>query len=207
VTAVWRRPTPRRSPARRRRSRSSRSRRSTRVRPDALETPAETVPERLLAFFSTNRERLEAAAAVHAVADLDPAADLDALADALDRLGDDGTIAGDAELDRLTAAVDDLDAAVATAESVADDHLRGVIRERDVTIEGTDFLSLVEQGRCSTASSPTSTRPPLRRRVSTSSTRSDSTPRRPNSPAASSVATPRSRSSTPRRPFRGSEPN
>ena len=117
-----------------------------RVRPDALETPAETVPERLLAFFSTNRERLEAAAAVHAVADLDPAADLDALADALDRLDDDGTIAGDAELDRLTAAVDDLDAAVATAESVADDHLRGVIRERDVTIEGTDFLSLVEQG-------------------------------------------------------------
>ena len=117
-----------------------------RVRPDALETPAETVPERLLAFFATNRERLEAAAAVHAAADLDPAADLDALADALDRLDDDGTIAGDAELDRLTAAVDDLDAAVATAESVADDHLRGVIRERDVTIEGTDFLSLVEQG-------------------------------------------------------------
>ena len=117
-----------------------------RVRPDALETPAETVPERLLAFFSTNRERLEAAAAVHDAADLDPAADLDALADALDRLDDDGTIAGDAELDRLTAAVDDLDAAVATAESVADDHLRGVIRERDVTIEGTDFLSLVEQG-------------------------------------------------------------
>ena len=117
-----------------------------RVRPDALETPAETVPERLLAFFATNRERLEAAAAVHDAADLDPAADLDALADALDRLDDDGTIAGDAELDRLTAAVDDLDAAVATAESVADDHLRGVIRERDVTIEGTDFLSLVEQG-------------------------------------------------------------
>ena len=117
-----------------------------RVRPDALETPAETVPERLLAFFATNRERLEAAAAVHDAADLDPAADLDALADALNRLDDDGTIAGDAELDRLTAAVDDLDAAVATAESVADDHLRGVIRERDVTIEGTDFLSLVEQG-------------------------------------------------------------
>ena len=117
-----------------------------RVRPDALETPAETVPERLLAFFATNRERLEAAAAVHDAANLDPAADLDALADALDRLDDDGTIAGDAELDRLTAAVDDLDAAVATAESVADDHLRGVIRERDVTIEGTDFLSLVEQG-------------------------------------------------------------
>jgi len=117
-----------------------------RVLPDALETPAETVPERLLTFFATNRERLEAAAAVHDAADLNAAADLDALDDALGRLDDDGTIAGDAELDRLTAAVDDLDAAVATAESVADDHLRGVIRERDVTIEGTDFLSLVEQG-------------------------------------------------------------
>ena len=117
-----------------------------RVRPDALETPAETVPERLLTFFATNRERLEAAARVHDVADLDPAADLGALANALDRLDDDGTIVGDDELDRLTAAVDDLDAAVATAESVADDYLREIIRERDVTIEGTDFLSLVEQG-------------------------------------------------------------
>jgi len=29
---------------------------------------------------------------------------------------------------------------------VADDRLREAIRERDVTIEGTDFLSLVEQG-------------------------------------------------------------
>jgi dsDNA-specific endonuclease/ATPase MutS2 len=35
---------------------------------------------------------------------------------------------------------------VSTAESVADDRLREAIRERDVTIEGTDFLSLVEQG-------------------------------------------------------------
>ncbi|QAU13187.1 endonuclease MutS2 [Halorubrum sp. BOL3-1] len=123
------------------------------VRPDALETPAETVPERLLTFFAENRERLAAAAAVHeAVAAGDgadapvPAADLDRLRDALSRLDDDGTIAGDAELDRLTAAVDDLDAAVSTAASVADDRLREAIRERDVTIEGTDFLSLVEQG-------------------------------------------------------------
>ena len=128
------------------------------VRPDALETPAETVPERLLAFFAENRERLEAAAAVHEAAaaagdpvsgadgDADPPADLDRLRDALSRLDDDGTIAGDAELDRLTAAVDDLDAAVSTAASVADDRLREAIRERDVTIEGTDFLSLVEQG-------------------------------------------------------------
>uniref|UniRef100_UPI0039C87DEC MutS-related protein n=1 Tax=Haloplanus sp. TaxID=1961696 RepID=UPI0039C87DEC len=37
-------------------------------------------------------------------------------------------------------------AAVGTAESAANDHLRTAIRERDVTIEGTDFLSLVEQG-------------------------------------------------------------
>ena len=116
------------------------------VRPDALENPAETVPERLLAFFAANRERLAAAAAVHEAADLSPAADLGALRGALDRLDDDGTIVGDAELERLTAAVDDLDAAVSTAESVADDRLRDAIRERDVTIEGTDFLSLVEQG-------------------------------------------------------------
>ena len=142
------------------------------VRPDALETPAETVPERLLAFFAENRERLEAAAAVHEAAAAagdpgsggdptgddpggdptgddsggDPLVDLDRLRDALSRLDDDGTIAGDAELDRLTAAVDDLDAAVSTAASVADDRLREAIRERDVTIEGTDFLSLVEQG-------------------------------------------------------------
>jgi len=116
------------------------------VRPDAVANPAETVPERLLAFFAANRERLAAAAAVHEAADLAPAADLDALRGALDRLDDDGTIVGDAELERLTAAVDDLDAAVSTAESVADDRLREAIRERDVTIEGTDFLSLVEQG-------------------------------------------------------------
>ena len=142
------------------------------VRPNALETPAETVPERVLAFFAENRERLEAAAAVHetvrnvetgrgedpadgskqsertndAAEAGDPAVDPDRLRDALDRLDDDGTIAGDAELARLADAVDDLDAAVSTAGSVAEDHLREAIRERDVTIEGTDFLSLVEQG-------------------------------------------------------------
>ncbi|MWV63690.1 endonuclease MutS2 [Halorubrum sp. JWXQ-INN 858] len=118
------------------------------VRPDALETPADTVPERLLAFFAANRDRLTAAAAVHEAAGTvdGAAADPDRLRDALARLDDDGTVVGDAELRRLTAAVDDLDAAVATAESVADDRLREAIRERDVTIEGTDFLSLVEQG-------------------------------------------------------------
>jgi DNA mismatch repair protein MutS2 len=117
-----------------------------RVRPDALDHPAEVVPERLLTFFAANRESLLAAARVHETAGMDPPCDLDALRDALARLDDDGTPVGDDELDRLVVAVDDLDAAVGTAESVANDHLREVIRERDVTIEGTDFLSLVEQG-------------------------------------------------------------
>ncbi|MFB6107657.1 MAG: endonuclease MutS2 [Haloplanus sp.] len=117
-----------------------------RVRPDALDDPAEVVPERTLAFFATNRDRLLAAARVHEAAGMDPPCDLDALRDALSRLDDDGTPAGDDELDRLATAVDDVDAAVGTAESVANDHLRTAIRERDVTIEGTDFLSLVEQG-------------------------------------------------------------
>ncbi|WP_049986713.1 MutS-related protein [Halobellus rufus] len=117
-----------------------------RVRPDAMERPDEIVPERVLALFAENRSRILAAAQVHETAGLSPSCDLDGLRDALDRLDDDGTIVGDAELDRLVTAVDDLDAAVSTAESVANDRLRDAIRERDVTIEGTDFLSLVEQG-------------------------------------------------------------
>jgi dsDNA-specific endonuclease/ATPase MutS2 len=117
-----------------------------RVRPDALDHPAEVVPERPLAFFAANRETLLAAARVHEAAGMDPPCDLDALRAALSRLDDDGTPVGDDELDRLATAVDDLDAAVGTAASVANDHLRTAIRERDVTIEGTDFLSLVEQG-------------------------------------------------------------
>jgi dsDNA-specific endonuclease/ATPase MutS2 len=117
-----------------------------RVRPDAMDAPDEIVPERVLAFFAENRDRLLAAAEVAEVADLDPGCDLDDLRAALDRVDDDGTVVGDAELDRLSVAVDDLDAAVGTAESVANDRLRDAIRERNVTIEGTDFLSLVEQG-------------------------------------------------------------
>ncbi|SFR33549.1 MutS-related protein [Halogeometricum limi] len=117
-----------------------------RVRPDAAEHPDEIVPERVLAFFAQNRARIHAAADVHEVASLDAPCDLDSLRDALSRLDDDGTIVGDDELDRLVNAVDDADAAASTAESVANDHLRDAIRERDVTIEGTDFLSLVEQG-------------------------------------------------------------
>ena len=117
-----------------------------RVRPDAMDAPDEIVPERVLAFFAENRERLLAAAEVAETAGFDPDCDLGDLRGALDRVDDDGTVVGDAELDRLSTAVDDLDAAVGPAESVANDRLRDAIRERDVTIEGTDFLSLVEQG-------------------------------------------------------------
>ena len=117
-----------------------------RVQPDALENPADVVPERPLAFFARNRDRLRAAATVHREADMDAPCDLDTLDSTLARLDEDGGVRGDDELDRLTVAVDDLDAAVSTAESVANDHLREAIEERDVTIEGTDLLSLVERG-------------------------------------------------------------
>ncbi|KPN29677.1 recombination and DNA strand exchange inhibitor protein [Halolamina pelagica] len=117
-----------------------------RVVPDALEHPEEFVPERTLSFFAENRDRLLAAAAVHDAAGTEPDCDIDSLRAALDRVDEDGGIVGDEELERLSIAVDDLDAAVSTAESVGNDHLRDAIGERDVTIEGTDFLSLVEQG-------------------------------------------------------------
>ncbi|MFB6094112.1 MAG: helix-hairpin-helix domain-containing protein [Halanaeroarchaeum sp.] len=117
-----------------------------RVEPDALERPAEIVPERTLAFYATNRETIRAAIAVHRAADLETDLDLDALDRALGNLETDGTVAGDDELERLSTAVDDLDAAVATAESVANDRLKAAIEERDVTIEGSDLLSLVERG-------------------------------------------------------------
>ncbi|SEO56580.1 dsDNA-specific endonuclease/ATPase MutS2 [Halogranum amylolyticum] len=117
-----------------------------RVRPDALEHPEDIVPERLLDFFAVNRGRLEASAEVHEAAGMEPTCSLAELRDGLSRVDDDGELVGDEELARLTAAVDDVDAAVSTAESVANDHLRDAIREQDVTIEGTDFLSLVEQG-------------------------------------------------------------
>ncbi|WP_435334185.1 MutS-related protein [Haloarchaeobius sp. TZWWS8] len=117
-----------------------------RVEPGALDSPVDVVPERILAFFATNRRRLRAAIAVHEAADLDPAADLDALSTALERLDDDGSIVGDEEVDRLTTAKEDLDAAVTMAENIANDHLREAIEEKDVTIEGADLLSLVERG-------------------------------------------------------------
>jgi DNA mismatch repair protein MutS2 len=117
-----------------------------RVQPDALDNPDDVVPERALQFFATNRDRIRAAAAVHREADIDAPCDLETLESALETLDSDGSVRGDDELDRLTTAVDDLDAAVSTAESVANDHLREAIEERDVTIEGTDLLSLVERG-------------------------------------------------------------
>ena len=117
-----------------------------RVQPDALDNPVEVVPERALQFFATNRECIRAAAAVHRDAEMNGPCDLDALEEALTVLDADGGVRGDEELDRLATAVDDIDAAVSTAESVANDHLREAIEERDVTIEGTDLLSLVERG-------------------------------------------------------------
>ncbi|MFB6073126.1 MAG: helix-hairpin-helix domain-containing protein [Halobacterium sp.] len=117
-----------------------------RVEPDALERPAEVVPERVLSFFATNRDRIRAAVDVHRAAGLATEMDVEALDAALAQLDSDGSVAGDEELDRLAVAVDDLDAAVSTAESVANDRLRDAIQAQDVTIEGADLLSLVERG-------------------------------------------------------------
>jgi dsDNA-specific endonuclease/ATPase MutS2 len=117
-----------------------------RVRPDALDSPEEIVPERTLSFFARNRDSLRAAAAVGRRADLDPPCDLAVLDDALSRLEADGSVADDAELDRLTEAAADLEGVIGVAESVADDRLKEAIAERDVTIEGADLLSLVERG-------------------------------------------------------------
>jgi dsDNA-specific endonuclease/ATPase MutS2 len=117
-----------------------------RVEPGAFDDPVSVVPERALAFFARNRDRIRAAARVHAAADLNAPLDLGIVEDAIARLTDEGTVADDDELDRLSVAVDDLDAAVSVAESVANDRLREAIEERDVTIEGADLLSLVERG-------------------------------------------------------------
>ncbi|WP_254823961.1 MutS-related protein [Haloglomus halophilum] len=117
-----------------------------RVEPRALDDPASIVPERTLAFFARNRGPLRAAAAVARAADLDAPLDPDGLDDALAQLNEDGTVAGDERLRKLTDAVDDLDAAVSMAESVANDRLREAIEDQDVTVEGADLLSLVERG-------------------------------------------------------------
>ena len=119
---------------------------NVRVEPDALSEPESVVPERVLSFFAHNRDRLQAAVCVHREADLQPPCDLDTLETALARLDTDGTVRGDEELDRLNGAIDSLDGAISEAERLANDHLRSAIEKRDVTIEGTDLLSLVERG-------------------------------------------------------------
>ena len=117
-----------------------------RVEPDALEEPVSVVPERTLAFFARNRDRLLAAADVHREADLEQPCDLEALEAALGAIDADGAVRNDEELDRLNRALEDLDALVSEAEQVANTHLREAIEARDVTIDGTDLLSLAERG-------------------------------------------------------------
>jgi len=117
-----------------------------RVEPNALDSPEAVVPERVLGFFAANRDRLRAAISVHRAAGMDAPCDLDDLEAALDRIDEDGEVAGDEELDRLARAADDVDAVAARAADAATERLREAIRERDVTIEGGDLLSLAEQG-------------------------------------------------------------
>jgi len=117
-----------------------------RVEPGALESPVSVVPERTLSFFAENRDRIRAAVAVHREAGLEADCDLEALEAALAQLETDGTVEGGEELERLQTAVDGLDTAVNEAEQLANSRLREAIEQQDVTIEGTDLLSLVERG-------------------------------------------------------------
>jgi DNA mismatch repair protein MutS2 len=117
-----------------------------RIEPDALDEPTRVVPERTLSFFAHNHTAIEGAIEVHRVADLDPPCDLDALAEGLAGVDQEGDVAGDDRLDALRTAVDELDGAVSVAENEANERLRAAIEERDVTIDGADLLSLVEQG-------------------------------------------------------------
>ena len=117
-----------------------------RVSPDALAEPATVVPERVLAFFTQNRVSLRAATRVHQLSGLSAPVELDRLADALDRLAEDGSVRGDAELDRLTDAAANVETAAEEAERLANSRLRAAIEDRDVTIEGQDLLALIERG-------------------------------------------------------------
>ena len=117
-----------------------------RVDPDALEHPETVVPERTLKFFAHNREQLKAAIEVHRQTSLSPPCDLDELEAGLAALDAEGEPVDDEELNRLTHAIDGLDDAIATGESIATERLRESIREQDVTVEGADLLSLVERG-------------------------------------------------------------
>ena len=117
-----------------------------RVEPGALDSPVSVVPERTLSFFAENRDRIRAAVAVHREAGLEADCDLETLEAALAQLETDGSVQGGEELERLQQAVDGLDTAVNEAEQLANSRLREAIEAQDVTIEGTDLLSLVERG-------------------------------------------------------------
>ena len=116
------------------------------VRPDAFESPVDIVPERTLGFVADNRTSIMAALDVHRAADISPPTDPAELEHLISQLHADGTPKNDETLDRLTNAIDDFDVAISTAESVANDHLREAIGQRDLTIEGADLLSMVERG-------------------------------------------------------------
>ncbi len=116
------------------------------VDPTALEKPNELVPERSLAFAGRNRSSIEAAIEVHRTADLEIAVELTELERLLEGIDQDGALTGDAELTRLRQACDDLDVAVSTGESVANDQLKEAIERRDVIVEGADLLTMAEEG-------------------------------------------------------------
>ena len=116
------------------------------VVPEPFEESLQIIPERTLSWYAQNRTSIEAAIAVHRTADLDPPTELDELERLLGRVDDNGMPAGDAERDRLATALDDLDVSVEMARKEAEDRLREAISERDVTVDGTDLLSMAEQG-------------------------------------------------------------
>jgi len=116
------------------------------VEPNALDTPTEVVPERVLEFYGRNRASIRAAAAVHEAAGLEAPVDREGLLSALDRIDETGAVTNDEELARLSAAVDELETAVSAAESVANDRLTAAISATDVTVDGADLLSLAERG-------------------------------------------------------------
>ncbi|MFB6086442.1 MAG: endonuclease MutS2 [Halodesulfurarchaeum sp.] len=117
-----------------------------RVEPRALENPIDVVPERVLAFYGRNRDSIRAAAEVHRRAGLETELGLEALLAALDRIDGEGTVTSDEELTRLSEAVANLEDTVTAAESLANDRLTEAISEMDVTVDGSDLLSLAEQG-------------------------------------------------------------
>lgn len=119
---------------------------NVRVEPDALESPVDVVPERALAFFGRNQDSIRAAVDVHRQANEELPVDIEVLENSLAAIDAEGTPIGDSETERLRMALDDLDAVVGIACNVADESLREAIQTRDVTVEGTDLLSMVERG-------------------------------------------------------------